>query len=144
VLLLIVVTRTFVWPMPALPPSFLGGSNRHQTFLSHARSNKSAHNLRLPLRPRRFPSKAPFERVDRGITWVSSLSPRRTRSHVCPLCKHRTVMEKGSRKMRSFRGCKACKKAKRRCSESRPACALCLKAGRKCEVSCVVINLLTL
>jgi len=43
-------------------------------------------------------------------------------------------MERDSKKMRSFRGCRRCKIAKRRCSEEKPSCALCKRTGRTCEV----------
>ena len=36
--------------------------------------------------------------------------------------------------MRSFRGCRGCKSAKRRCTEEKPICSACAKAGRECQV----------
>ena len=36
--------------------------------------------------------------------------------------------------MRSFRGCRGCKSAKRRCTEEKPMCSACAKAGRECQV----------
>jgi hypothetical protein len=47
-------------------------------------------------------------------------------------------MEKPRKRMRSFRGCKSCKMAKRRCSEEKPKCASCERAGRECLVFTLV------
>lgn len=43
-------------------------------------------------------------------------------------------MESERKKMRSFRGCRGCKSAKRRCTEEKPVCSACAKAGRDCQV----------
>jgi Fungal Zn(2)-Cys(6) binuclear cluster domain len=53
-------------------------------------------------------------------------------------------MDAESKKMRSFRGCTACKNAKRRCTEERPVCASCAKAGRECEVITLCLSVLVL